>query len=158
MSLSTPSPAGAALALRDIHQPPAPAWWPPAPGWWWLAAGVLSLVLAVLFFYWRRRRHLAAMAHWFDGTVDAASTPEARIAAISQLLRRAARTIDPAADALAGEEWLRFLDRGLDKPVFAEGDGALLRDGAFRRDLSAREVDVVRRHARARFLDWMSKR
>src|SRR5690606_27121013 len=27
----------AAPDLRDIHLPPAPAWWPPAPGWWLLA-------------------------------------------------------------------------------------------------------------------------
>ena len=149
---------GAALALRDIHQPPPPPWWPPAPGWWWLGAGVLLLVLGVAFFYWRRRHRRASLARLFDRTVDAAHTPAAKLAAISALLRRAARTIDPAAGALDGDAWLQFLDRGLATPVFAAGPGALLRDGVFRRELSTTEVDAVRRLARARFLDWMSRR
>lgn len=150
-------PAAAALALRDIHQPPAPAWWPPAPGWWLLGAGVLLLALCALFLQWRRHRHRAAMAALFDRTVDAATTPAARIGAMSELLRRAARTVDPAADTLAGDAWLRFLDRGLEQPMFAAGAGAMLRDGAFRRDLSAVEAEAVHALARARFLRWMTK-
>lgn len=158
MSPAAKSAAGAELALRDIHQPPMPAWWPPAPGWWWLAAGVLLLVLGATFLYWRRRHRRAALERWFDRTVDAAHTPAAKLATISELLRRAARTIDPTADTLAGDAWLRFLDRGLDFPVFAAGAGALLRDGPFRREMSTTEVDAVRTLARARFLEWMSQR
>jgi hypothetical protein len=77
---------------------------------------------------------------------------------MSELLRRAARQIDPGAGTLAGDEWLRFLDRGLPQPVFAAGAGALLRDGGYRRALSDVEVEALRIVSRARFVDWMSKR
>jgi uncharacterized protein DUF4381 len=149
---------GAALALRDIHRPPAPSWWPPAPGWWCLAAVALLLVLAAAVVYWRRRKRRMAMAQLFDRSVEQAGTPAAQIAAMSELLRRAALVIDPAAGALAGDAWLQFLDRGMKQPVFTAGAGAMLRDGAFRRELSPVEVDAVRSLARARFLAWMAKR
>ena len=152
------SPADPSLALNPIHVPPAPSWWPPAPGWWLLAAGVL---LALAFAGWRlgrRRLHRHRAARLFDTTIAQAGTPVAQLAAISELLRRAARRIEPAADTLAGDDWLRFLDRGLPQPVFAAGAGSVLRDGGFRRELSTGEVDAVRSLARARFLDWMAAR
>jgi hypothetical protein len=149
---------GQPLALNAIHVPPAPSWWPPAPGWWLLAALAL---LPLAFGCWRiarrrwRRRRWAAL---FDGTIASADTPVAQVAAMSELLRRAARQVAPHAEALAGDEWLRFLDRGLQQPVFAAGAGALLRDGGYRRALSDAEVEALRIVSRARFLDWMSKR
>jgi len=151
------SPQGQALALNAIHVPPAPSWWPPAPGWWLLAAIVL---LPVAIGGWRiarrrwRRRGVSAL---FDKTVAGAGTPVAQVAAISELLRRAARQVAPHAETLAGDEWLRFLDRGLPQPVFEAGAGALLRDGGYRRAVSDAEVDALRIVSRARFLDWMSK-
>jgi hypothetical protein len=154
MTPGTPNAVGAALALRGIHQPPAPSWWPPAPGWWLLGVGALLLVLGAAFFQWRRRQRRVAMATLFDRTVDAAATPAERIGAMSELLRRAARTIDPAADTLADDAWLQFLDRGLEQPIFAAGAGSILRDGAFRRDLSSVEVAAVRAVTRDRFLRW----
>lgn len=143
------------LPLRDIHEPTAPPWWPPAPGWW-IVAGILLLVVAWLAWRrWRRvhARRLAERA--FDGAVAAAATPTARIAAMSELLRRAARRRDPAADTLDGDDWLRFLDEGLPRPAFTEGAGALLRDGAFRSTVDAADVEALRELARARFLAWM---
>ena len=56
---------------------------------------------------------------------------------------------------LDGEDWLRCLDEGLSQSVFSAGAGALLRDGGFRTDVAANEVDALRVVARARFLDWM---
>jgi hypothetical protein len=152
------SAQGQALALNAIHVPPAPSWWPPAPGWWLLAVVAL---LVVAFACWRmarprwRRRRWAAL---FDDTIAGADTSVARVAAMSELLRRAARQIEPGAGTLAGDEWLRFLDRGLPQPVFAAGAGALLRDGGYRRALSDVEVEALRIVSRARFVDWMSKR
>ena len=147
-----------ALVLRDIHEPVAPSWWPPAPGWWLVA---LAIVLLAAWFWWRswkRRVHSARVQAVFDRTVDAAATPATKVAAISELLRRASRRKDPAADRLDGEDWMAFLDSGLPEPTFVSGPGALLRDGAFRPDPGTDAVEALRIVARARFLDWMGVR
>lgn len=143
------------LPLRDIHEPLAPPWWPPAPGWW-IVAGIVLLVVAWLAWrHWRRLRACRLAERAFDQAVAAATTPTARITAMSELLRRAARRRDPSADTLDGDDWLRFLDAGLPEPAFTEGAGALLRDGAFRAEADAGEVEALRAVARARFLSWM---
>ena len=53
--------APAQIALRDIHQATAPAWWPPAPGWWVVAALVVAIVAAA----WILRRRKIRHAHQF---------------------------------------------------------------------------------------------
>ena len=146
------------LALNAIHVPPAPSWWPPAPGWWLLAAVAL---LAAAFACWRIARRRWRRRRWatlFDTTIASADTPVAQVAAMSELLRRGARQVQPSADTLSGDDWLHFLDRGLPQPVFAAGAGALLRDGGYRRALSVAEVEALRVVSRARFLDWMAPR
>jgi hypothetical protein len=124
-----------------------------------LLAAAVSLLVAFACWrfarrHWRRRR----WAVLFDDTVARADSPVAQVAAMSELLRRAARHIAPHAETLAGDDWLRFLDRGLPQPVFSAGAGALLRDGGYRRALSDAEVEALRAVSRARFLDWTSKR
>lgn len=143
------------LVLRDIHQPPPPSWWPPAPGWWMLAAALLLAFAA--WAWWRRRKKTrrAAIARLFDDAVAAADTPAAKIAAMSEQLRRASRRVDANADRLEGDDWLRFLDRGMPQPVFAAGAGASLRDGGFRRDVGETEIAGLHAVARDRFLRWM---
>ena len=143
------------LVLRDIHQPPPPSWWPPAPGWWMLAAALLLAFAA--WAWWRRRKKTrrAAIARLFDDAVAAADTPAAKIATMSEQLRRASRRVDANADRLEGDDWLRFLDRGMPQPVFAAGAGALLRDGGFRRDVGETEIAGLHAVARDRFLRWM---
>jgi hypothetical protein len=115
MMPSAPPPSGP--VLRDIHLPPAPAWWPPAPGWWALAALVL-LALAVVAWFWRGRRRLRkqrrllldeleklAVRHASDGDVAALA------ASIHQLLRRVARRHDEAAARQRGDRWRLTLAR-----------------------------------------------
>ena len=144
-----------ALRLHDVHAGSAPAWWPPAPGWW-VALALVGIVLALLASWRIRRRRLdAVILRLFDLAVADAGSPSRQVAAMSELLRRAARRKDAGADTLDGEDWLRFLDAGLPQPVFSAGAGALLRDGGFRTDVAANEVDALRVVARARFLDWM---
>lgn len=143
------------LVLRDIHAATAPSWWPPAPGWWLLLAVVVAAAGTVLVLRLRRRRRARAIARLFDDALAQAGSPAARIAAISELLRRAARRRDPDADTLQGEDWLRFLDADSKQPVFATGTGAVLVEGAFRRDVSEADVAELRDVARARFLQWM---
>lgn len=153
--------AAVTLVLRDIHQPPAPPWWPPAPGWWMVAAAVLGVALAV--WWWRQRnvrRHRRAAA-LFDEALAAAGDAPAQVAAMSELLRRAARRRDPAADRLEGEAWLAFLDGGddgVDARTFRDGPGRLLFDGAFRPQLDADAVAQLRDVARRRFVAWMLRR
>lgn len=146
------------VVLRDIHQPPAPPWWPPAPGWWLLAALVLLTLGLWAWWYWRRRRHRRAVAALFDDTLAQAPTPAAQVAAMSELLRRAARRVDPAADRLRGEDWLRFLDAGVEPPRFAGEPGRLLLEGGFRRDVDVAAAARLRELVRARYLDWMGAR
>lgn len=150
------TPSAAALPLKDVHPGVAPGWWPPAPGWWVVFAIACAVAMAGAWWWHRRWRRRRAMVVLFDATLAAAKTPTAQVAAISELLRRAARRIDPRADRLEGEAWLRFLDAGLPSPVFLQGPGALLRDGAFRPTVDPAEVAALREVARRRFLDWMS--
>nr|WP_255699488.1 DUF4381 family protein [Luteimonas sp. Y-2-2-4F] len=145
--------------MRDIHQPPAPAWWPPAPGWWLLALALLAVALALLAWRWRaraRRRRLGAL---YDDAVAAAATPAAQVAAVSELLRRAARRRDPRAATLDGEDWLRFAGApGGRLPGLPAAAAGLLRDGAYRRDVAAADAAALCEAARPVFLAWSLQR
>ena len=148
MSLPADAPA---LVLRDIHQPPAPPWWPPAPGWWVLGAVLLLVIAGLGWLAWRRRRRRAAIARLFDDSVAAAAGPAARVAVMSELLRRAAREHDPQSTTLAGDDWLRYLD-------LEDDCGRLLLDGGYRAVVDADAVEALRPLARQRFLQWMGAR
>ena len=145
------------LPLKDLHPGVAPGWWPPAPGWWAVLAVALVVLLLAGGWWHRRQRRRRGIAALFDATLAAAPTPVAQVAAMSELLRRAARRVDPHADRLEGDDWLRFLDAGLPSPAFQQGPGALLRDGAFRPEVDPAEVVALRDVARRRFLDWMRR-
>ncbi len=146
------------LVLRDIHQPPAPPWWPPAPGWW-IVAAITLLVLAIgCWLAARRRRHRQAIACLFDEAMQAAQTPAAQVAAMSQLLRRAARRHDRDADKLQGEAWLQFLDRNAKQLPLTQDEGRLLLEGGFHRELDPQQVAALLLRGRARFLELMRVR
>ncbi|WP_128809166.1 DUF4381 family protein, partial [Xanthomonas translucens] len=81
----------------------------------------------------------------------------AQVAAVSELLRRAARRRDPAAAALQGEAWLRFLDGGK-RQDFSAGPGRVLLDGGYRRDLEHAQLQALLPLARRRFLELMGGR
>ncbi|MEG1680784.1 MAG: DUF4381 domain-containing protein [Stenotrophomonas sp.] len=147
----------AQLPLRDVHLPAAPGWWPLAPGWWLLIAAVVAVVLVVAALYFFRRRRQQRWMRLFDRQLQAAPSGPARLAAASELLRRAARVLDPQAVQLQGEAWLRFLD-GSKGEDFSSGDGRLLLDGGFRPQLEGAQVDRVCQLARTRFLQLMAGR
>jgi hypothetical protein len=116
------------------------------------------VLLAAAWFGWRawhRRRRRRALVRLFDDTVARAQAPAEQVAAMSELLRRAARTVDPRADTLLGDDWLRFLDEGMPVPAFSAGAGALLRDGGYRREVPAQALQALREVSRERFLRWM---
>jgi hypothetical protein len=144
-----------AVPLRDIHVSVAPTWWPPAPGWWLLATLVVLVLVALLAWRWRRVRRRRQLEAVFDSAIAAAVTPAEQLAAMSALLRRAARLRDPGADRLQGDAWLAFLDAGADAPQFNADAGALLLEGPFQREADPVAVDALRAAARRRFLSWM---
>lgn len=146
------------LPLRDIHLSAAPPWWPPAPGWWLLLAALLALAAVAVGWRWHRLRRRRRIERLFDDSIAAAQTPAQQVAAISELLRRAARRRDPQADRLHGEDWLRFLDAGTTAPLFVGEVGEVLRDGGFRRHVDDDAVAALRIAARARFVEWMGAR
>ncbi len=147
-----------ALVLRDIHQPPAPGWWPPAPGWWLVAALIAAALAFIVVMMKRRARRRRAIAALFDQTVAQAMDAPARVAAVSELLRRAARRRDAGADRLRDEAWLRFLDGGAGATPFSTGAGRLLLDGGFRRDIDPAQFDALLPLARRRYLQLMAVR
>ena len=151
MSAGTP----ADLVLRDIHAAPATPWWPPAPGWWIVFVLVFAAVAIVAAMAWRRRARRRAIERVFDTALAAAPTPAAQVAAMSELLRRAARLRDPDADRYEGERWRAHLDAGAKQPLFDGDAGTLLLEGAFRRDVDPDAVGELRKRVRRRYLEWM---
>lgn len=145
-----------ALLLRDVHRTPEPSWWPPAPGWWMvLMVAVVAAIVAAWWHHRRVRRRAIAVA-LFDAELADATSPMARLARSSELLRRAARRLRADADRLDGDEWLRLLDT----PAlhFVDGPGRLLLDGAYRPSIDARAADAAVDLARQRFAQLMERR
>ena len=144
------------LVLRDVHVPAAPSMWPPAPGWWVVAAAVLMVIAILWLLKVQQQRKLQARQRLFDETCRNLPA-SAQIAAMSELLRRAARQIDKHADRLQGEAWLQFLD-GKQGHDFSKGAGRLLLEGGFRRDVADADLAATKYVARARFLELMAKK
>lgn len=147
--------APADLVLRDVHAASAAPWWPPAPGWWLVLAVVVACAAIAFVFLRRRAMRRRAIARVFDDALAHAATPSAQVAAISELLRRAARRRDPDADRYEGDRWRAHLDAGAKQALFAGDAGALLLDGAFRREVDVDAVADLRTRARKRYLEWM---
>jgi hypothetical protein len=108
----TPTPGP---ELRDIHLPPPPGAWPLAVGWWVVIGVVLVAVAALLFALWRRHGQRRRAAHAL-AELDAIAVrwhehhdAQSFAAALSQLLRRAARQRDARNATLRGEAWLASL-------------------------------------------------
>lgn len=144
--------SGDALPLRDIHVLPAPGWWPPAPGWWMLTLLVLIVVGVITALLWRRVRRQRSLRNMFDSHVATVDTAPERIAAMSELLRRAVREHDPAAATLQGDAWLAYLQRD---PAILQLDGQsrrMLLEGGYRRDLGDVDLQALHEAARACFV------
>lgn len=145
------------LALRDLHLSTAPSWWPPAPGWWLVAGALLALAAGVLGWRLQRQRRRRRLLALFDAETSGTDA-NVVVAAISSLLRRAGRRIDPHADHLAGQDWLAFLDQGREVRRFDGARGALLLEGAYRPGLDLDDIADLRAAARERFIEWMARR
>lgn len=124
--------------LRDIHLPPAPAWWPPAPGWWLLAA-ILLVAMAAAFWSWRKHLHRRALERRLLWEVDALvaqsrDCPQQLASGLHQLLRRAASRLDNHAVTYRGDTWRNLLASvktdDATVAVLMSLDSALYRPGA----------------------------
>ncbi|MGA0587049.1 DUF4381 family protein [Dyella sp. KRB-257] len=147
--VSAAAPTGP--TLRDIHLPPAPGWWPPAPGWWVLAA-LLVLALWTIARHGRRaharsRRRDALLAMLESVLARYAQSPQTLAAGLHQLLRRAARSLDPAAGTQRGAAWRATLTR---VGVSGENIDQLMQlDAAMYRPQSAIDIDAITAAVRA---------
>jgi hypothetical protein len=132
--------------LRDIHLPTEPSWWPPAPGWWLLAA-LLCFALAWAWRVFAHGRRLRRLRRALHGQLDALRREQvdgaAQVAAMSLLLRRAAKRYAPQALALRDEAWLRFLDADDPARPFSQGPGRLLLDGPYRPRVDPVEAETL---------------
>jgi hypothetical protein len=138
--------------LKDIHAPPDPSWWPPAPGWWILAVIVLVLGVLVGRWSWQRWQRVQARRRLIRAFDHGLAAESLSMAALSDLLRRAARTVDPASASLSGEAWLEALDAPLRTREFLSAVGRPLLDAPFQRvppPASAEQIALARRWLRA---------
>jgi hypothetical protein len=122
------------LPLRDLHLPDITGWWPLAPGWWFLIAlAVIGLIVLIRrsFRNWRHNaprrlalKRLAAISGEFEEGIGAVLLAKE----LSELMRRAMLAYAPRQEiaGLTGDEWLEWLDQGLDDKPFSQGPGKIL--------------------------------
>lgn len=119
------------IPLRDLHLPAEIGWWPPAPGWWLLialAAFGLFLLLRRAWLGYRRnaQRRIALRALKRLRARHAEGADAVTLAVeMSELLRRTMLAYAPRGEVagLTGEDWLAWLDRGLEGRPFTTGPG-----------------------------------
>jgi hypothetical protein len=140
-----------ALPLKDLHLPAEIGWWPLAPGWWGVIA-LLAAAAAYLAWRWYRAwRHNAPRRHALRelARIEAAyleqRDPVTLGKRLSGLLRRGMLAYAPRDEVagLTGEDWLRWLDRGMPVPYFHTEGGRSLLDLPYRDpDGDFSDVDV----------------
>jgi hypothetical protein len=139
------------LPLRDLHLPDVIGLWPLAPGWWVLIALAVAGVGYLLYkqyLVWRwnaaRRlalRELGRVRSEYENGADALSLGKQ----LSELVRRSMLAYAPRGEVagLTGDNWLAWLDRGLDGKPFSEGPGKTLETLPYQRpEKIADEVDI----------------
>lgn len=132
-------------ALRDIHLPPAPAWWPPAPGWW-IAMALLLLGCAVGLWLWRKQRRRRACERALLAEVDAlvaqhAKDPQRMAAELHALLRRVALRLNAGATQRRGEAWRTILASVTAEPSTL--DALMSLEATMYRPQASIDVDIV---------------
>jgi len=139
------------IPLRDLHLPDAIGLWPLAAGWWVLIALVVAGVGYLLYkqylkWRWNAARRLALselgrVRTAFESGADALTLGKE----LSELVRRSMLAYAPRGEVagLTGDNWLAWLDRGLDDKPFTSGPGKTLESLPYQRpEKVADEVDI----------------
>ncbi len=125
------------LPLKDIHLPEAIGWWPPAIGWWLLAV-FIPLLIAFLYWLYKRLTRKTAIKTARNNLVaikqNSALDNGQKLRELSMLIRRVAISINPRTEvaSLTGRQWLTFLDSSVTGAPFSEGCGQLLVEATYR--------------------------
>ena len=134
------------LPLKDIHLPEAIGWWPPAIGWWLLAV-LIPLLVAFLYWFYKRLTRKTAIKTAKKNLAAIKQNPaldnNQKLRELSMLIRRVAISVTPRTEAasLTGRQWLAFLDKSVTGAPFSEGCGQLLADAPYR-NTSPTELEI----------------
>ncbi|SDE02486.1 DUF4381 domain-containing protein [Aquimonas voraii] len=139
--------------LRDIQLPPEPGLWPWPPGVWLLLLVAVLLVARLVLHARRRAVRRRALQRW-QGAMraileDSTAAGVERVAAASELLRRAVRQRDPEAAVLEGARWRAHL--AALGPLPADDPGLdLLVEGPWRPRLADTDTELALSRANER--------
>ena len=110
------------LNLSPVIAPDAPTWWPLAWGWWALIIAALILISLVFFIVKRRKNNQQAKQEALSYFTNSQSSDRLSPSEAQRILRQAALSYFPREKVagLTGDDWLKFLDTQLKKPLFVE--------------------------------------
>ena len=124
--------------LRDIHLPESVNWWPLAIGWW-LLAGLLLILLVLIWVRFNKTKQQRQMVnHAMESLqqleADTSLDSQQWLQALSALLRRIVINLHgrKATAGLVGKQWLDYLDSHSKKKDFSEGVGRILATQPYR--------------------------
>lgn len=131
--------------LNDIVLPEPIGWWPLAHGWY-ILAGLLLVILVMVFYRsarrWHTNRYRRAAEQelrLLSAAIQNPSECDSSLRQIPFLLKRVALSAYPRTDVaiLSGADWYRFLNATTSKPVFPKSVCDTLEEIAYsRRDLA----------------------
>ena len=128
------------LDLSPVIAPDAPTWWPLAWGWWAVIITAIALIALVFFIVRRRKNNQQAKQEALSYFSNRQSSNRLSPSEAQRILRQAALSYFPREKVagLAGNDWLKFLDAQLKKPLFvakqSQWQQALYQDAALMND------------------------
>ncbi|CDU14779.1 DUF4381 domain-containing protein [Vibrio coralliirubri] len=128
------------LDLSPVIAPDAPTWWPLAWGWWAVIITAISLIALVFFIVKRRKNNQQAKQEALSYFSNSQSQDGLSPSKAQDMVRQAALSYFPREKiaGLSGDDWLKFLDAQLAKPLFvakqSQWQQALYQDVALMND------------------------
>ena len=128
------------LDLSPAIAPDAPTWWPLAWGWWAVIVIAITLITLVFLIVKRRKNNQIPKQEALSYFSNRQSSNRLSPSEAQRILRQAALSYFPREKVagLAGNDWLKFLDAQLKKPLFvakqSQWQQALYQDAALMND------------------------